>query len=166
MGMAEEIEKLNALRESGAITAAEYEQAKATVLAGKPAPGQQLQATLDGISPNAWALAIHLTQYLGYPAPIAGWIVPILIWQLKKDASPEIDRHGRIVANWMITQLIVVGCCFLLTVTVIGIPVAVMLGIVLGVAALVFPIIGAVKANEGEVWPYPFSIAIFPVDRA
>jgi len=32
---------------------------------------------------------------------------------------------------------------------------------VLGLLALIFPIIGAIKANDGEVWPYPLSIRFF-----
>ena len=27
--------------------------------------------------------------------------------------------------------------------------------------SIIFPIIGAIKASEGEVWPYPLSIPIF-----
>jgi uncharacterized protein len=29
------------------------------------------------------------------------------------------------------------------------------------VVAIVFPIIGAIKANDGEVWKYPLSIPFF-----
>ena len=46
--------------------------------------------------------------------------------------------------------------CFVL----IGIP----LLVALAVAAIVFPVVGGVKANNGEVWPYPCSIAFFKVD--
>ena len=31
----------------------------------------------------------------------------------------------------------------------------------LGLLCLIFPIIGAIKANDGEVWPYPLSIRFF-----
>jgi uncharacterized Tic20 family protein len=31
----------------------------------------------------------------------------------------------------------------------------------LGLVSLIFPIIGGVKASEGEVWPYPLSIKFF-----
>ena len=50
-----------------------------------------------------------------------------------------------------------VHCCtlrptfFLLTFVVIGVP----LLIVLAVAGIVFPIVGAIKANSGEFWEYP-----------
>ena len=49
----------------------------------------------------------------------------------------------------------------LLTLILIGIPLA----IALVLAAIVFPILGGVKANDGELWPYPFSIQFFRVDN-
>ncbi|MDD2327000.1 MAG: DUF4870 domain-containing protein [bacterium] len=42
----------------------------------------------------------------------------------------------------------------MLTITIIGIPVA----IVLGALFAVFVIIAALKANSGEYWKYPFTI--------
>ena len=47
--------------------------------------------------------------------------------------------------------------CGLLVFVLVGFP---LLGI-LGVLSIVFPIIGAVKANEGTVWTYPLSIKFF-----
>jgi len=43
---------------------------------------------------------------------------------------------------------------------IIGIP----LFMALVAVGIVFPIVGAVKANNGEVWPYPCSIAFFKLD--
>jgi uncharacterized Tic20 family protein len=36
--------------------------------------------------------------------------------------------------------------------------VGILLLIALGIVAIVFPIIGAVKANNGELWEYPLTI--------
>ena len=47
--------------------------------------------------------------------------------------------------------------CFILLFVVVGIP----LLLVLAVVAVVFPIIGGIKANNGEVWKYPLSITFF-----
>jgi uncharacterized Tic20 family protein len=87
--------------------------------------------------------------------PLAGFVTPIVIWMLKKEAMPEIDVHGRIVINWLISKFIYAVICIPLIFVVVGIP----LLIVLGVLGIVFPIIGAVKANSGERWRYPLSIA-------
>ncbi|NKB72199.1 MAG: DUF4870 domain-containing protein [Candidatus Latescibacteria bacterium] len=107
-----------------------------------------------------WALFLHLSLLAGLLAPLAGFIIPILIWQLKKAEFPELDIHGRIVANWMISEIIYALVFGVLCIILIGIPFAIALGIV----GLIFPIMGGLKANKGEIWPYPLSLKVFPVD--
>ena len=104
-----------------------------------------------------WAMILHLSQLAGFLVPFAGLIVPILIWQLKKDEMPELDVHGKIVVNWIISELIYSFICFILIFLVIGI----FLFILLAMLSVIFPIIGAIKANEGRVWKYPLSISFF-----
>ena len=86
--------------------------------------------------------------------PLGGIVVPIILWQMKKDELPGIDTHGKIVLNWMISSFIYGVVCFLLFFILIGIP----LMFVLAILCIVFPIIGGIKANNGEVWKYPLSI--------
>ena len=88
--------------------------------------------------------------------PLAGLLAPIIIWQVKKSELPEIDPHGRIVVNWLISAFIYAVICMVLSMILIGIP----LMFVLGTLALIFPIIGGIKANEGQLWKYPLSIEI------
>jgi hypothetical protein len=102
-----------------------------------------------------WAMLLHLSQLAGYViVPLAGLIVPILIWQMKKADLPGIDEHGKIVTNWIISEILY---CIVLAVTFVGVflvPVVILIGII-------FPIIGGIKANNGEVWKYPLSIPFF-----
>jgi uncharacterized protein len=101
-----------------------------------------------------WAMFLHFSILLGFFIPIAGLVAPIVIWQIKKTEFPEIDAHGKNVANWIIS-VIIYGCVgFLLTFILIGIP----LLYLLGAFCVVFPIIGGIKANNGEIWKYPMSI--------
>ena len=162
MSTADEIEKLNALREQGAISESEYAELKASAIAGTKPMGTKVQGVLDEVSTDAkfWGMLIHLTQFCGYAIPIAGWIVPIILWLVKKDASPDIDRHGRIVANWILTELILAYVFYLLIFVLIGFP----LLICLAIAGITFPIIGGIKANDGKVWQYPGSITFFRLD--
>lgn len=103
-----------------------------------------------------WAMFLHLSQLAGYLLPLLGLVIPIIIWQSKKDQFPMLDVHGKNVVNWIISELIYGAICFVLMFVVIGIP---LLGI-LGILAVVFPIIGGIRANNGEVWRYPFTIEI------
>jgi uncharacterized Tic20 family protein len=152
MTLAEEIEKLAGLHQAGKLTDDEFAVAKAALLRRQPGG-----CTATDSDARMWAMAIHLSLLAGYAVPLAGFVVPIILWQVKKDDLPGIDVHGRIVANWMLSSLIYFVLCLLLLVIVIGVP----LLVVLGVLTTVFPIIGAVKASGGHAWRYPLSIRFF-----
>ncbi len=108
----------------------------------------------DDRETRQWAMFLHLSQLAGFLVPFAGLIAPIIIWQLKKEAMPLLDVHGKIVVNWIISMVIYFIVSGILTIVLIGIP----LMIVLGLIGIAFPIIGGIKANNGEVWKYPLSI--------
>jgi hypothetical protein len=90
----------------------------------------------------------------GLHLPLAGWVAPILIWQLKKAEMPALDAHGKVVTNWILSQLIYFTVSVILIFVVVGIP----LILVLVLIGVIFPIIGGIKANDGIVWQYPLSI--------
>jgi len=111
---------------------------------------------------NKWAMFLHLSQFAGYVIPLAGMIVPIAIWFAKKEEMPELDAHGKMVANWLITELIFGAALFMFgLVGMILFPLLLCLlpiAIGLGIAGVAFPIFGAIKASNGELWPYPLTI--------
>ncbi len=155
MSLADEIQKLNELKQAGAISEQEYQDAKESLLAQNRPEEQQIRPA--GLDVNTWGLFLHLSQFMTYVLPLAGLIVPLILWQVKKDESAIIDRHGKTVMNWILTEfvllLIIVPLCFIL----IGFA----LLFILGILGIVFPIIGAIKAGNGEIWPYPCSIRFF-----
>ena len=137
---------------------------------GQPQPGpygQQGQAQY-GMAPHAgsamhgpmtpearqYAMLIHLAQLAGYVVPFAGLVLPILLWQAKKDDLPGIDAHGKAVANWIISEVIYAVVGGILMFFFVGI----FLLLLLAFCSIVFSIIGAVKANNGELWHYPLAI--------
>ena len=101
-----------------------------------------------------WGLWLHLSQLANLILPPAGLIVPIVLWQIKKDEFPALDRHGKMVVNWMISSVIYFIVSFALIFVLVGI----LLLPILGILGIVFPVIGAVKANNGEFWEYPLTI--------
>ena len=106
---------------------------------------------------NMWGLCLHLSVFAGYLIPFAGIVAPIVIWQLKKDELARIDDHGKNLINFFISYTIYGAIAFLLCFLLIGVP----LVAILGVAGVVLPIIAAIKASNGQVWPYPFAIRFF-----
>lgn len=113
----------------------------------------EAQSTLEQQT-RQWALFLHLSQLAGIIVPFAGLIVPIVIWQIKKTEFPGLDPHGKVVTNWIISGLIYAAVCIILVFVVIGFPLLILLAL-LGV---IFPIIGGIKASNGEVWSYPLTI--------
>lgn len=102
-----------------------------------------------------WGMFLHLSQFAGYLLPGLGFVAPILIWQMKKAELPELDSHGKNVVNWIISAIIYSVVGTVLVFVIIGFAVLA----VLGVLCVVFPIIGAIKANSGETWKYPLTIS-------
>lgn len=159
MSLADEIEKLDKLKQSGSLSEEEYQKAKASVLRQSEPVGEKLNRAVNSFTTNenTWGMFIHLSQLLAYPLPVVGFVVPIVLWQLKKNDSPVIDRHGRIVTNWMISLLIYVVVSIILHLILIGW----IFTAILAVLGIVFPIIGGIKAANGEIWEYPLSIRFF-----
>ncbi len=101
-----------------------------------------------------FAMFIHLSQLLGYAFPFFGWVVPLVLWQMKKNTSTYIDTHGKIVMNWIISSFIYGIIAGILAFMLIGIPILV----ILAACSVIFAIVGGIKANDGETWFYPLSI--------
>lgn len=108
---------------------------------------------MDG---KQWALFLHLSQLAGLIVPGLGLAAPIVIWQVKKVQFPELDPHGLMVTNWIISVLIYGAVAFVLSFVTCGF--GVLLFIPLALVTLIFPIIGALKARDGVLWQYPLTI--------
>jgi uncharacterized Tic20 family protein len=106
---------------------------------------------------RTWAMILHLSLLSGLVLPVAGLIAPIIIYVVKKDSLPGIVPHGYVVFNWMISAVIYAILSLILMIVVIGF-FTIFAVLILSIA---FPIIGGIKASEGQVWPYPLSIPIF-----
>ena len=144
----EDLKILDQLREKGSITEEEYQREKAKILNETTSLGSK---PLFGLEENTYLMLMHVSQLLGLLIPLAGFVVPVLMWIINKDTHANVDIHGKNILNFTISYLIYSA---VLAVTIIGIP----LLVVLGILYLVFVILAAVKANNGEYWRYPFII--------
>lgn len=117
----------------------------------------EAEVGVDDKETRTWAMILHLSMLSGLVVPLAGLVVPIVIYMLKKDSMPGLRPHGYVVFNWMISAIIYAIISMILMIVGIGF----LLIAALALVSLIFPIIGGVKASEGEVWPYPLSIKFF-----
>lgn len=126
---------------------------------------------LETADERQMGLFLHLSVLSSMIVPLAGVVLPIVIWQTQKEKMPAITPHGQEVANWMITSFVysiislimmIVGLVFFAAeLPVFGV-ILVVLNILfligLSIASFVYAIIGGIKANNGEHWGYPLNI--------
>lgn len=100
------------------------------------------------------AAIAHLSGLAGYILPLGGIIVPIIIWMVKSE-SPMIRAIAKqaILLNLAVFSLACAG--FVLFFTILLIPAVIVGWVVIGLAAIALPIIGAVRASEGTFYRYP-----------
>jgi uncharacterized Tic20 family protein len=97
----------------------------------------------------------HLSQLLDFVTGVGGFIVPLILWLVKKDEIINMDFHGKAILNFRISMFLYILIC---------IPLIIFLGlgilglIVIGFFYLIFPITNAIKASNNEPPNYPFSI--------
>ncbi|MEI6326694.1 MAG: DUF4870 domain-containing protein [Candidatus Roizmanbacteria bacterium] len=97
-----------------------------------------------------WMHASQLAFFVGIPS----FVIPLIMWIIKKDQYPAINTHGKDILNFQITLVIACVVSFFLCFILIGFPLLFALIIV----QLVIPIIAANKVNKNEPYRYPFTI--------
>ena len=102
-----------------------------------------------------WAMWCHLAAIVGYLGiPFGNVIGPFVVWMLKRDTDPFVDSQGKESLNFQISLTIYAMVSLLLCLLLIGF---ILLPVVI-VGGLIFTIIGAIKANDGEDYSYPFAM--------
>jgi uncharacterized Tic20 family protein len=115
-----------------------------------------------------WAMFAHLSAIAGglltsnTLGGIGCVLGPLIIWQIKKDTMPFVTDQAKEALNFNITVALALLILVLLGVGTLGVGflVTAPLMLILGVAALVFTVIAAVKANDGVAYRYPFALRL------
>lgn len=97
---------------------------------------------------NLWILFSHLSLLLG-----VGLLVPLIVYLVKKDESPNVAYHSREALNFHISITIYSLVCAVTCVGIVLIP-------VIGIAAMVLSIIAAVKAADPVPYRYPATLRL------
>ena len=95
-----------------------------------------------------------LTHILGF---LTGFVGPLIVFFVTKDES--VKDHAKLALNWQFTAAIYIIISIILSFVLIGM---FTLFAVL-IMDIIFSIMAAVKAKDGQKWKYPLSISFFKV---
>jgi len=91
MSIINEIERLNNLKEKNAISEDEFLMLKKELLENNKIEDKKcIRKELS--DEKLWCSFIHLSQLCGFIFPLLGSVIPIVLWQLKKDKSELIFK--------------------------------------------------------------------------
>jgi uncharacterized Tic20 family protein len=112
------------------------------------------QSQLSPSDEKTWAMFTHFASLSGGYIPLGNIVGPVVVWNLKKNESSFVDRHGKLSVNFQISIMIWTLCCIPLCFVLIGIPLVIGLVII----DFVYTIINGIRASNGEEARYPFTI--------
>lgn len=111
-------------------------------------PYDQQSQQLSPADEKLWATLVHIGGiFFSFVPALIGYLV-------LKDKGPFVRAHTATALNFQITMAIASVVAGILWFIIIGI----FLSIAIGIVVIVFSIIAAVKANQGQPYTYPLSI--------
>lgn len=123
-------------------------------------PGAGPDPTAAGGAPTkeerTWGMVAHLLGLSGYVVPMGNVLGPLVLWLARKDDSAFVADQARESLNFQITMLIAALVSAALLCVVIGI----FLLAAVVVIDVVFVIIAAMRANEGVLYRYPWTLRL------
>jgi hypothetical protein len=107
----------------------------------------------------------HILAFCGLVFPLGNILGPLIIWMVKKDQSAFVNDQGKESLNFQISLVIVgvglgIVSMVLQVIPIIGQIIGLLLGLAglaVGIYAIVLIIKGAMKANEGVEYRYPYN---------
>jgi len=97
----------------------------------------------------------HLSQLLDVITGFGGFIVPLILWLTQKDTIIDMDQNGKAILNFRISMFLYFLICIPL-VLLFGLGLLGFLAV--GILSFIFPIVNAIRVNNGEHPYYPMSI--------
>lgn len=93
-------------------------------------------------------------------AIVSGFVGPLIIWLIKKDESPFVNDQGKEALNFQITVTIGYVVMLVLSfVPFVGCFTSILM-LLIGVASIIFSILGGLEANKGKAYRYPFALRL------
>ncbi|MBD8063784.1 DUF4870 domain-containing protein [Oceanitalea stevensii] len=126
---------------------------------GYPHHGQQPYASSDD---RTIAVLAHLSPLIGLvlTATLLSFLAPLVVWFIWRDRGPLVRNAAASAFNFNVTVWVANIAAIICAFTIFLLPVAIFLWVGAFVAQLVLSIKGAIAANRGEVYRYPFQVPI------
>ena len=106
---------------------------------------------------RTWGMLAHLSALAGLVLPLIGIVLgPLAVWLTRRDESEFVAAHAKEALNFNITVLLGAIACMLLMLVFVGF----LLGTALFIYWLAMTLIAAIKASEGHLYRYPFSLRL------
>ncbi|MEO7933506.1 MAG: DUF4870 domain-containing protein [Chthoniobacterales bacterium] len=102
-----------------------------------------------GSDDKIWIILCHLSLIIG-----VGFILPLIVYFVKKQDSPLTAEHAREALNFHISVYLYAFVSFLLCFIFIGVP----LLFILGIGSVICSIVACIKASDGQFYRYPLTL--------
>lgn len=105
---------------------------------------------------HTWELLCHLTALAGFLIPFGFILGPMVVWLIKRESIPAVDAHGKEAMNFQISftiYAIVAGLTIFIGIGFLLVPVVIL-------ADVILLVIATIKASQGELYRYPFTIRL------
>ena len=111
---------------------------------------------------RALAIIAHLSPLIAMvlSAGFLSFLGPLLVWLIWRERGDLVRNAAASAFNFNITVWLASIIAWICLFTVVLIPLAIVLWAVAGIAQIVLSILGAVRANDGIVYRYPYQVPI------
>lgn len=113
---------------------------------------------VDQKQERMWAMFAHLSALANLIVWLPGVniIGPLVIWLVKKNEMPLVEKEGKEALNFQISMAIYGAVAFILCFIVIGMALLPLIAL----ANLILVIMASVKVSNGETFTYPCTIRL------
>lgn len=120
------------------------------------------QSTMSSGDERTFAILAHLSAIIAMVVS-AGWLSfvgPLIVWAIYRNRSPFVRQAAAGSFNFNIWAWLMSVVAWILTITVVGIPIAIILWAIAGIMTLWCHIRGAIRASRGEPYRYPAQLKL------
>ena len=103
---------------------------------------------------NQLIVIAHLSQLITLVTGFGSLLLPLILWITQKEKVYNMDAHGKNIINFQLSLIVYFLICVPL---ILFFGLGILGFLVLGFASIIFPIINAIKASNGETPSYPLS---------